>query len=206
MKLAIIGTAGRKEDATRLASNPKLYYTRMLDCARYVAKLVGADTLVSGGAAWADMCAVLLFLEQPDSYKLELELPAELVSDSYVGCAYLDTGKRDWITNPGGTCNFYLRSYSSQCRDFTDSSFPWSELARAKAHSGASLRVTPGFKERNLKVAKADHCLAMTFGEGAKLKDGGTAHTMGAFLARKGHGRSFHFDLTTLRFYEGATI
>ncbi len=206
VSLAIIGTAGRKEDASRLAANPKHYYTRMLDCARYVAKLVGADTLVSGGAAWADFMAIALFLESPDQYRLMLELPENLDISSEHKRVYRDTGEMDWRTNPGGTSNHYLRQFSKQCHSFKGPFFPWVEYDKVASHPVVIRTVTRGFKERNCEVAKANHCLAMTFGEGPKLKDGGTMNTMGEFLAREDHGRSFHFDLTSMKFYEGAVV
>lgn len=204
--LAIIGTAGRKEDAIKLAANAEYYYTRMLDCARHVAKLVGVDTLVSGGAAWSDFCAITLFLEDPLKYRLLLELPERLDVSSEHKRAYRDTGEVDWRTNPGGTSNHFLRAFSKQCHTFKGPFFPWTAYEDVSRNPGVVITVTKGFKERNLEVAKADHCLAMTFGKGATLKDGGTAHTMSAFLARDGHGQAFHLDLNTLTLYKGARV
>ena len=206
MKLAIIGTAGRNEDSVRLASNPKHYYTRMLDCARYVAKLVGADTLVSGGAAWADFSAIALYLEDPTRYGLILHVPESLCIDASKGTVFLDTGELNWRLNPGGTANHYLRQFAEQCAPFMGDGFPYKQYGQIRSDSRVPKGLTRGFKERNFEVAKADHCLAMTFGNKAQLKDGGTAHTMSAFLAREGHGQAFHLDLNTLTLYKGARI
>lgn len=204
--LAIIGTAGRKEDAPHLASDPKRYYTRMLDCARRVANIVGADTLVSGGAAWSDFMAIALFLEAPTRYRLLLELPEKLDVSSEHKRVYRDTGEVDWVNNPGGTSNHYLRAFSKQCHSFMGSFFPWVPYEDVSLNPMCTITVTKGFKERNLEVAKAYHCLAMTFGDKRQLKDGGTAHTMSAFLAREGHGDSYHLDLNTLSLYKGAVV
>lgn len=53
-KIAIIGTAGRGEDASRLTAAT---YLRMIDAAKHVIKLTGAEAFISGGAAWADHVA-----------------------------------------------------------------------------------------------------------------------------------------------------
>ena len=151
------------------------------------------------------MSAVLLFLEATDVFHLELEVPAPLESGSGLA-QYEDNGTLDWRTNPGGTSNHYLRQYANQCEEFTHEMFPWVDLFEAINHPRAKVTVTHGFKQRNSLVAQADHCLAMTFGDGPLLKDGGTADTMGKFLARPGHGNSYHFDLTAMRFYVGARI
>ena len=178
----------------------------MLDCARKVAELVGADTLVSGGAAWADFFAIALFLEASTKYRLLLELPERLDVSSEHKRVYRDTGEVDWVKNPGGTANFYLRNFSKQCHSFMGPLFPWVQYEEVSRHPMCHITVTKGFKERNLEVAKSDHCLAMTFGNKHQLKDGGTAHTMFAFLARKDHGDSFHLDLNTLDLYKGAVV
>lgn len=204
--LAIIGTAGRKEDGIKLASNPKRYYDRMLECARKAAELVGADTLYSGAAAWADFMAIALYLEGRGKYGLVLHVPESLYVVPSKGRAFTDTGEVDWRKNPGGTANHYLRQFANQCQPFMGESFPWSQYEAAVSDVKATKCLTRGFKERNLEVAKADHCLAMTFGDKHRVKDGGTAHTVGAFLAREGHGRSFHVDLNTLKAYEGAVV
>lgn len=205
-KLAIIGTAGRGDDGPKLAARTEEYYHRMLDCVRHVAGRVGAKTLVSGGAAWADYLAIALFLHHPDDFTLELELPAHWIEDPHLGAVYYDTGVRDWEANPGGTSNHYLRKMSEQCFGFSTGYVPFEGMWDAQKHSRCTLRVTHGFHARNLLVAQADHCLAMTFGDGKQLKDGGTAHTMRAFLERPNHGEAYHLDLNTLKLWKGATV
>jgi hypothetical protein len=71
---------------------------------------------------------------------------------------------------------------------------------------GAEVKVTPGFKERNTQVAQdADVLIALTFGDGPSLKDGGTRDTMEKFLRRR-HGTSFHVDLHNMAVHSPATI
>lgn len=214
-KLAIIGTAGRGPDGKQLASDPERYLTRMLDAARKVSELTGATELISGGAAWADHVAVLLFLEDPLHYSIELEIPAALVSDGKEGCQYDDKGTGDFKNNPGGVSNHYHRLFK---RAFAKTRAEWSPFIDFDSlHVNAlnygvpdekiTINVGTGFLERNLVVAaKAHHCLAMTFGEGPRLKDGGTAHTMSNFLAKRDHGQAWHLDLNTLKLYPNATV
>ena len=204
-KLAIIGTAGRGPDAKILASDPEHYLKRMMDAARKVSELTNSTELVSGGASWADHIAVLLFLEDLTHYTLELELPAPLVERGD-DLQYYDKGTGDFKANPGAVSNHYHRLFK---KAFTKTRTMWSPFKDFRSLEGVSrvkTTVTPGFLPRNLKVAeKADHVLAMTFGQGKRLKDGGTAHTMSAFLAR-GVGTAYHLDLNTLKLYANATV
>ncbi len=208
-KLAIIGTAGRADDGKRLVLDPETYLTRMLDAAREVSKLTGATELISGGAAFSDHIAVILFLEDPSHYTLELELPAPFESDLVGGYKYFDKGSGDWKGNPGAVSNHYHRLF---LKVFKKTRLTWSpfndfsSLESYRSSGQVTINVGTGFLERNLVVAgKAHHCLAMTFGNGRQLKDGGTAHTMSHFLAKRDHGAAYHLDLNTLKLWEGAT-
>lgn len=202
-RLAIIGTAGRYSDGDQLATDPERYLTRMLDAARKVSEITGATELISGAAAWADHIAVLLFLSDSARYSLELELPAALVPDGANGLKYYDKGTGDFKDNPGAVSNHYHRKFNKALGAFRLSS-PFIDFAKA-VEMGAVVNVGTGFLERNLVVAaKADHCLAMTFGNRGELKDGGTAHTMSHFLKRS-VGSAWHLDLNTLKLYTGAT-
>ncbi|BCB22027.1 hypothetical protein [Bosea sp. ANAM02] len=169
MYLAIIGSAGRRDDADRMT--PDLY-AEMCAEARLMVRDVGATRLISGGAAFADHVAVTLFLEDVVS-ELQLHLPAP-----WQGSAYADRGD-------GRTANFYHEAFSRACG--LDS---LAELSRA-AEKGAMTASYRGFKERNTRVAASDAILAFTFGAGgdhrfwpgetlalrAGLKPGGTADT-----------------------------
>ncbi len=210
-KLAIIGTAGRGNDGKKLAADPERYLTRMLDAARKVSEMTGVTKLVSGGAAFADHCAVLLYLEDPKRYSLELEIPAAFESDLIGGCKYFDKGSGDFRSNPGSVSNHYHRLFKSALSKTRPNWSPFNDFATlvglTAQPSNVTINVGAGFFERNLVVAaKADHCLAMTFGDKSLLKDGGTAHTMGAFLARPDHGEAFHLDLNTMSLYRNARV
>lgn len=208
MRLAIIGTAGRGPDAKVLASDPTRYLDRMLAAARKVSELTGAVNLVSGGASYSDHVAVLLFLEDPVRYTLELELPAALIQCPE-GLCYEDNGTRDFKGNPGAVSNHYLNQMQKAFKKVKPDWSPFRDFACLEDErfvGRVQSIVTPGFLPRNLKVAeKADHVLAMTFGNGRQLKDGGTSHTMAAFLKR-GVGTAYHLDLNTLKLYTGATV
>ncbi len=206
-KLAIIGTAGRGDDGKRLAADPERYLTRMLDAARKVSARTGATELISGAAAWADHCAVLLFLEDPLRYSLELELPAPFVTDGLGGYKMFDKETGDFKNNPGGVSNHYHRLFLKAFKKTRPTWSPFNDFSSLEGHPNVTFNVGTGFLERNLVVAgKAHHCLAMTFGQGAQLKDGGTAHTMSHFLAKRDHGEAFHLDLNTLKGYKDATV
>ena len=175
--LAIIGTAGRNEDAPRI--------TRALYDAMYAQTLEaisdwGCRAAVSGGAAVADHLAVRAFLEGAVD-GLKLYLPARFDGRRYIPNPSVPS-------NPGQTANQYHEAFSQTCG--IDS---LAEIAAA-IRKGAKTEVHEGFKRRNLEVANAcTHMLALTFGnmtpprdippaEGslmdrraADLKDGGTA-------------------------------
>jgi hypothetical protein len=204
-RVAIIGTAGRGPDAKILASDPQRYLDRMLAAARKVSELTGAVNLVSGGASYSDHMAVLLFLQEPERYRLELELPAKLV-ECPEGYCYDDNGTRDFKSNPGAVSNHYLKQMQKAFKQVKPGWSPFGDFRLLEGNPRVTVTVTPGFLPRNLKVAeKADHVLAMTFGQGKRLKDGGTAHTMAAFLKR-GVGTAYHLDLNTLKLYPNATV
>lgn len=178
--LAIIGSAGRGPDSSKLSSE---LYERMVTDASDLVSRIGVSSLVSGGAAFADHVAVSLFLmNRVDT--LKLYLPARFERGAFVEDSRFPG-------NPGRTANMYHKSFRKSC-----SVDGLAELAEA-IENGAIIEVHPGFKRRNLEVAAtASHMLAFTFGRGpsgdftpsdpgfrshsdAGLADGGTAHTWG---------------------------
>ena len=178
--LAVIGTAGRKDDARRLSTD--LYEAAYSDLVAMLNDGFPGD-LVSGGAAVADHLAVRAYLDG-HATALRLYLPAAFESS-----AFKEGGGR---FDPGRTANYYHREFSKWYgRSSQD------ELANAITR-GAEVFVVPGFKQRNSALAKvATDVVAYTFGadvppaafssadpafldaERAGLKDGGTAHTWG---------------------------
>lgn len=181
----------------------------MLAAARKLADLTHATHLVSGGAAWADHMAVLLFLSDPARFTLQIEAPDEMVTAPSGGLQYADTGERgprSFINNPGGTSNHYLQAFADALAITRPQWSPFLDFALVAGHPRVTIRVTHGFQARNLLVAGAQNALAMTFGEGSLLKDGGTANTMNAFLSRPDHGLAYHLDLSAMKLHAKARV
>lgn len=159
--LAIIGTAGRKDDASKLTRN---HYRRMIQAANAVIKLEKITHLVSGGAAWSDWLI----------YEFE-DLPRK---------TFLPAKEKDLET-----AKYYHNKFFAKIPD-------------AAKMSGEIIN-HGGFLDRNLLVAaEADIFLAMTFGDGSEVKDGGTKHTVNAMLKQGKTG--YHLDLNTLKLYKNA--
>jgi hypothetical protein len=198
---AIVGTAGRKDDASKLS---KKHFEAMCLMATGLIEQFGENNypithLVSGGAAWADHVAVKLFLEKK-APRLRLFLPCEWDNGSFK-----DTGVDDWKTNPGRTANRLHKAFQTrtQINSLT-------EIQIAKSEGAELIAVAKGFYARNALVAKSDFLLAMTFGAEHEVKEGGTAHTVGCYLNRvRKEGifdKSFHYDLTSGQVFIGCTV
>ena len=77
--LAIIGTAGRNDDADKLTDQ---HFKYMIKTSRDYIKTLDDDvTLVSGGSAWADHVAIRLF--KKDKRDLILYLPYKFNNNKY---------------------------------------------------------------------------------------------------------------------------
>lgn len=196
--LAIIGSAGRKDDAKRLTR--KHFEAMCLVASGLIEQINESNypitTLVSGGAAYADHVAVRLFLDKKVP-GLRLFLPAAFEDGSYH-----DNGSTDAYENPGGTCNYYHTQFQ---RNTGINSL--SDIRIAQAHGAELIPVLKGFHARNALVAKSDFILACTFGDGKMVKDGGTADTIRKYLDRVHKeglwDKSFHYDLNSKNIYEG---
>jgi hypothetical protein len=177
--MAVIGTAGRQSDASKITR--ELYDAMYEETLRAIADW-GVDVLVSGGAAVADHLAVRAFLDGRVG-RLSLFLPAPFDGRRYVRPPRA-------VSDDAGTANRYHAQFSQACG--LDS---LRELSEAIGR-GCEVTVRWGFKARNLDVAAAaERMLALTFGAdeppcdlgpsspgfrrhaAAGLKDGGTAHT-----------------------------
>ncbi len=171
MTLGIIGTCGRGSDSDHLTRDT---LTLMFAVAQSFATLLRADRVVSGGAAWADSVAVSLYLRGLVP-SLTLHLPAPFKGDRYED------------TDAGRASNrYHIRATSIHGLNGL------AEIREA-IQRGATVTEETGsgmapFFTRNAKVAAdADAPLAFTYGVRGEsaLKDGGTAHTMDAFLKRR---------------------
>ena len=198
--LGIVGTAGRHEDGKRLT---RTHFESMCVIASELIKQCKEsnyeiDTLISGGAAWADFSCVKLFLDHTVP-KLKLFLPAE-----WDGGRFYDNGQKEH--NDGGISNYYHLQFQ---RMTGINSLSQMEIARQE---GAEfIIVNRGFFARNYLIAKhSDFLLAITFGNGSEVKDGGTSHTVKCYLDRvRKEGffdKSFHYDLNSKSIYEGCQV
>lgn len=173
MNLAIIGTAGRREDGPKM--NRQLF-DRMLGYAAAMVDSCDCNAMISGGAAWADHLAVKLFL-MGRAKKLVLHLPArfETTSAMYI----------PWTTDfkdSGRIANHYHQQMSQK---YGDSLL---EISQAVSHADCEHTVSRNFHDRNKLVAEqADLILAFTWGEGQVPKDGGTRHTWDIAKCAKRH-------------------
>lgn len=194
----IIGTAGRNTDYNQLSVGVYCWMWTTVDGWIDNKILTGEEftehcALVSGAAAWADHCAVKLFLNGSYS-KLTLHFPAPF---NIMRNEFDDT-------ESGHTANYYHRRFSEKCG--------WNQNQslfdiRQAIDKGAITTINDGFKVRNALVAKdADYMFACTYGDKARLKDGGTAHTMSLFHMSKGAENSFHVNLSDLTVYTPALI
>ncbi len=191
MKIAIIGSAFRKDDSDKLNLG---LYNKMVNQAKLFCLRYKPDELISGGAAGADFVAVQLFNEKLIK-ALTLYLPCEF---DKVRHFYEDSGDMDYILNPGGTLNYLHKkfSYKVQFNSLL-------EIEKALDNGTKSI-VVPGFKERNTEIAKnADMVLAMTFGQKQLPKRGGTSDTVEKFFDFKdgNYNKYYHYNLNDLKLY-----
>jgi len=156
--------------------------------------------VVSGGAAWSDHVAVNLF-QRGIIKNLTLHLPAPWDSKQQ---QFLNNQASGWILNPGETSNYYHRQFS-QTMGFNS----LQQLEQARSMGAEMIhfpRRADPMQERNQRVAnQATQVLAMTFGSGAEVKDGGTAKTVLAYqrACPLYHRPTVvdHLDLNTLALY-----
>ena len=186
--LAIIGSAGRREPIERS------HWRMMLGCARELAGELGVTRLVSGGAAGADHVAVRLFLD--GLLPLTLELGADW---DFEALSYVESGSGNWMTDPGRTLNRHHRAFqeSAGVESFEDLQLAL-RACEWRAHRS-------GLWGRNTVVANADVLLAMTFGAGRQMAQGGTADTCRKYRRRGGES-IYHLDLHTGRLYPDAAV
>lgn len=153
------------------------------------------ETVVSGGAAWADHLAVGLY-----NAGLVPNLILFLPCSFFMGeCRFLDTGMGNARNNPGFVANYYHRNFSKAV------GINSLEEIKNAINKGCAVKEGGGFLGRNKFVAqKADILLAFTFGNGNIVKDGGTAHTTKEFLKSK--KEAFHCDLNTMKVYSNAEV
>jgi hypothetical protein len=199
--MAIIGTAGRKEDQHLLRAS---HYERMVNAAVSLIDHTKCDRstlqLISGGAAWADHIVVTLALSGVvNPSNVTLFLPSNLTSHGFSGVG-------DLQSRTASTANYYHQLFSG-CVKLNSIA----EIIELGKRGGILLPGNGNFHARNAMVAKSvtpdGALLAFTSGDPAGdqlpwtiksfypqckaseagLKDGGTAHTWDNATCRKYH-------------------
>lgn len=198
-RVAIIGSSGRGRESSNFRPG---MFERMVERAQEIIETklkVDNDTsksknksnqsicLVSGGAAWADHVAVVLFLSGKVD-RLYLCLPC--VFDGRK-TRFVDTGNSNWVTNPGGRANQLHREFSRVSG--VDS---LGDIAKALKTPGCTCSVSRGFLQRNSVIAStADSMIAFTWSRDGALLEGGTKDTWNKFGSKR---PKIHVSLASL--------
>lgn len=178
IRLAIIGTAGRK---------PNQYQILSLDHMKWIAdtvkcyiefvleKSTNEIILVSGGSAWVDHVAIQLYLEEKFA-GLELYLPANF-----------DTKNKKYESTHEG---LILNKLHNDCALKTNVDV-FKELCEVVADPDVKIIIKKGFFQRNTLISQNnDHLIAFTFVTGAPIS-GGTYDTW----KKTKHINKIHFSL-----------
>lgn len=177
-KVAIIGSAGRNEDAKKMSK--ELFEAMVTKADRMITSVFKLDKskviLVSGGSAFADHVAIRLFLNGQFG-GLELYLPCDFKTDSFT-----ESSKEGVYLNKLHTSFSKVVGINSLM-----------DVAKVKT-LGARLTVSKGFHARNTEVAKSPFLIAFTFSPGKVPKTGsGTSDTW-----KKCVGMRLHVSLSSL--------
>lgn len=162
MRIGVIGTAGRRDDAPKMSMALYAAMRKRLDELLHCVP-VSERHLQSGGAAWADHLAVDVFNDKKAA-SLTLHFPASFYHRDGEACASFRATADAWVANR------YHKAFSAS----TERCSP-GEIENALA-LGARHTVSNGFHARNILVGQCDWLIAFTFGEGAVPKAGGTRH------------------------------
>lgn len=181
-RLAIIGSVRKHER-----------YTRDLFMAmyRFMDTAIGTNEvyLVSGGAAWADHLAVLLFLDAR-AKGLTIYMPCGW----QLGFRANPTVKND----PARAMEYHHRQFASRVGYGPTATMQ--HLCTAQG-MGAKIVAGTGFYQRNLLVGQVDSLVAFSWDDGPEPVSGGTAHTWRHSTAKHKH----HVPLRQLA-AQGATL
>ena len=160
MPIAIIGTAGRDK------AMPMTLGLWKWMLAHAINNVPEHSHVVSGGAAWADHLAVMLFLIG-HADRLTMHLPAPL-DKQFIGP----------YKSAASAVNYYHQRFSNV---IGEDSLAQIVLATSKDNCDGSYEpIAEGYAAmftRNAKVAKADEMFAYAFGTGLAPNDGGTKNT-----------------------------
>lgn len=205
MYIGIIGSAGRGGDGPKWNSNVYRQCFKHLDQVLLADVPVADRQLVSGGASWADHLAVSLFLAGKAA-ELQLHFPCQFHIDEQENWmwskklsvpGFADSGERNFISNPGGTLNYYHRLFSEKMQANT-----MAGIAQAIQKGGVMSVHYPmraggsALHERNLAIGRnLDRLYAFTWGEEKAPRDGGTGHCWSMSNSKT----KLHIPLHTMR-------
>jgi len=184
IRVAIIGTAGRNEDGVKMSE--MTFKWMMTEAKRIITEewklSMDSITLVSGGSAWADHVAVMLYLDPLNTFRgLDVYMPSPLVETP--------TPKYESkSSNPGYMLNVYHEKFSKKMGRNTLRDIVTAKNKGAMLHSSKRT-----FFDRNTQIAKnCNFLLAFTWGD-ASPPPGGTKNTWD-----KCHATKLHISLLTV--------
>lgn len=202
--IAIVGSAGRQDDVAKM--NDATFGIMCASARNIIQSLLVPHeqyAVVSGGAAWVDHIAVYLY-NKGYARRLTLHLPCKLSCDYLMFVNNPKSANLDIEGKTVYTINHYHTLFSDIT--FCDTWESRRQICTA-LETGAEFTVSEGFFARNTLVARdADYIIAFTYGNQAKLKNGGTADTMRKFLMKKEPSNSYHVDLYDFGCYSPATV
>jgi len=191
--LAIIGTAGRKDDYAKLNKENWLEVKKLV---RNFIRENKITQVISGGAAFADHLAVNLYNAKIVE-NLTLCLPAEFNLSN-------KKFKENGFKSSGSIANYYHRRFSEKIYDNEEASL--NQIYEA-IQGGCEAISWSNFWDRNAQVANlSTMILAITFGNGNIVKDGGTAHTCKLFIQKNGSAKAFHLNLYDMKIHDNAIV
>lgn len=151
---AVIGSAGKGQDYDRMTKD--VFYKMVNKTEKLLEKETKAKiTLVSGASSWSDHVAVYIFLKRLEKSPVNLTL--------HLPCRWCPITKR---FDNESECGQRLNFLHSQFRRKTGID-PFWQISQALSNKQfCSWQITPGFKERNTKVANGcDIMIAFTFND-----------------------------------------
>jgi len=203
--VGIVGTAGRLDDTEKMSK--ELFESMVERAAQIIEHEFHLDwkdiDLVSGGAAWSDHIAVVLYLRKhPKSCKLFV--PAAWNNKNPADPHYQEGTVDVYGIDAGKNMNMYHRQFSAK---IGYDSMEEIEMAR-KSNGGASGDGETGgvnfaidsshrsFGGRNSAIATAyEFLIAFSWGDGAEPKEGGTLDTWNKCKS----GRKVHVRVASLQ-------
>ena len=181
IRLAVVGVSGQDPlDKKKLCKEHMEYMIENVYC--YIENVLHRKPsdiiLVSGGSAWADHIAVLLYLKGEFS-GIELYLPSRF-----------DPKQKKYInTHEGRTLN----QLHTECQEKTGLNV-FEDLTKTVSRKAVKVTIKRRFLARNTLIAKnCDHLIAFTFNPDSPIK-GGTFDTW----KKTTHQNKTNFDLSLM--------